>query len=1013
MLPEAPLPPAGPLVESVELLLPGAVDSAGLAELLAVRKGQVLSARAVRRSVERLWASGRFSDIVVRSVGVPGGVRVVFELTPMELILRLSVEGNVVLGDEALLEVLRTSGIAEGRRLDEEQLRLAEAGLLRAYGRQGYNEARVQVTPESVPGGVSLVFTLYEGKPTRVAAVSVTGSPGLPLSQLLGTLGLKVGGVLDRGGLDTGLVRLRGLLRERGYWRAQVGLPTLSVEGEAATVVVPISAGPRFTVHFHGNHRFRDSLLRRMVTYDASEPLDSATLGRLARQLESFYRYRGFHGVHVEPREVHRPDGEEAVLAFDIEEGHPLRVRRVNFRGNTVLSSQTLRDMLTERLRANEPQPSLPPLLLEEPSGLTGRTRRSSGPPEWVHDAATVFVEEAYRDAAESMTEAYRERGYLEARVRFTRVELGRRTAVAWFDVHEGEQMRVAEVRLEGGPSGFEGQSLVSVKPGEPMNHEAVERGRQALATELGRKGYLFARVDAVPTPAGKGVNVLYRLEPGPPVRVGRILVRGAARTNEEVVRATMRLKEDEVLDPDKMFESQRRLALLNIFRQVTVRLDKADVPEASKDVVVEVRERPRWEGEVAGGYFLSEGPRLVLDAARPNVDGRGFNLSARLKLNYAGWSAQEVEKSVALGKECDLLPSPRPASCAGSGPSEWLSDFGGRLVLSAAQPRLYNLLPLEVGARLDFIAERVHRPSYLSSRVAGVAGLDWSATRWLNFGVQYELEANKLQAGDRTLTTPSRADQERLRFPFGDFVLHSVRSSASVDLRDDPANPHKGLLVATTAEWMKDLSSRQTTSSGDPIEALPINGLKLSGNVSVYAPLAQRAVLALSVRAGTIVPLEDNTRVIGSKRFFLGGSTNLRGFREDGILAEDRRTELRRQLADCRSLIHPTGCSSDLLAIMAGQVPTSEGGEMFTLAKSELRIPMGASFDVGLFLEAGNLWLDRTNFQLKSLRYSTGVGGRYVTPVGPLSLDVGVNLDPDETLNEPAWQLHFSIGAF
>jgi outer membrane translocation and assembly module TamA len=41
------------------------------------------------------------------------------------------------------------------------------------------------------------------------------------------------------------------------------------------------------------------------------------------------------------------------------------------------------------------------------------------------------------------------------------------------------------------------------------------------------------------------------------------------------------------------------------------------------------------------------------------------------------------------------------------------------------------------------------------------------------------------------------------------------------------------------------------------------------------------------------------------------------------------------------------------------------------------------------------------------------GVGLRYVTPVGPLAFDLGVNLDPDDALNEPATQLHFSIGTF
>ncbi|HYO60210.1 POTRA domain-containing protein [Archangium sp.] len=1005
--PEAPALPEGPTVTAVELHLPADEDSAGLVELVAVRKGQALSARAVRRSVERLWNSGRFSDIVVRTVDEPEGVRVVFELTLLRKLHRVDVEGNVVLSDEALRAVLRKDGIEEGKPLDEDVLRTALKGLSRAYERQGYNDARIQLTRELVAGGVSLAFTVFEGRPTRVAAVSVTGSSGLPLSELLATLGLRVGGVLDRGGLDAGLERLRTLLRERGYWRASVGQLQLQGEGEAATVVVPISAGPRFSIHFHGNHRFPATLLARMLTYDGSEPLDTPTVARLARRLESFYRYRGFHDVRVEPREVHRPDGEEAVLAFDIEEGHPLRVRRVIFQGNKLLSNAQLREMLTERIRANEPHPATPPRLADVVE--MGPGKRRMGPPEWVYDPATVFAEEAYRDAAELMTEAYRERGFLAAQVRFFRLDVDRRSAVAWFDVEEGPQRRVAEVRIEGGPRGFDGRGLVPLKVGEPLSLDAVERGRQALVTELGRQGYLFARAEADPKPADEVVSVLYRLEPGPRVTVGRILIRGTVRTAEEVVRATVRLKEDEVLDPDKLFESQRRLALLNIFRQVTVRLEKPDVPEASKDVVVEVRERPRWEGEVAGGYFLAEGPRLGLDVSRSNVDGRGLNLSGRLKLNYTGWSAQGWEKAALARARCTAVPE----ECGGPEPYGWVSDFGGRVVLSAVQPRLYGLAPLEVGARLDLIGERVHRPSYLSSRVAAVTGLDWAVTRWLSFGVQYEIEGNRLELGDRQLTTPSRADQERLRFPTGFFILHSLRSSAAVDLRDDPANPRKGLLVSISAELMRDLRSMPTTSTGEPLAARPINGVKVSGNVNGYVPLTSRAVLALSLRAGTIVPLKEDTWVIGSKRFYLGGSSSLRGFREDGILGEDRRTELRRQLADCRSLIHPSGCSLELLTILAGQAPTSEGGQLFTLAKGELRIPVGSSFDVGLFLEAGNLWEDRLKYQLTALRYSTGVGARYVTPVGPLAFDVGFNLDPDETLNEPLVQFHFSIGTF
>ncbi|MFY0580332.1 POTRA domain-containing protein [Cystobacter fuscus] len=1006
MSPFAAAQPETPTVMGVELHLSGDADTQGLSSLVAVRKGQALSARAVRRSMERLWASERFSDIVVRSVDVPGGVRVVFELTPVQPLLRLAMEGNVVLPDEALLDVLEAQGIIVGQRLDEERLDAALEALARAYGRQGYNEARIELTREQETGGVALVFTVYEGRPTQVAAVSVTGSPGLPLSELLATLGLRVGGVLDRGGLDAGLERLRALLRERGHWRASVGQPILDEAAGAATVVVPLSAGPRFSLHFHGNHHFADALLRRVLAYEGAEPLDGATVARLARRLESFYLYRGFHSVHVEPRELVHPQ-EAAVLAFDIDEGPVLRVSRVHFRGNTVLSNEALREMLTERLRASTPQPGTPPRLRGVAEMGPEGSRR--GPGEWLVEPAIVFVEEAYQDAAEAMTEAYRERGFLEAHVRFTRMResVTRGTAEAWFEVHEGTPLRVGAVRLEGGPPGFEGQRFVHVAPGDALNPDTVESGRRELVTELGRQGYLFARVEAEPSPGEAGVSLLFRMEPGPRVTVGRILVRGPVRTEEDVVRATVRLKEDEVVEPDKLVESQRRLALLNIFRQVTVRLDKPEVPEASKDIVVEVRERPRWEGEIAGGYFLSEGPRLVLDAARTNVDGRGLNLSARLKLNYVGWSTQGVEKASAIRLTCATVPEECPA------PSPWLNDFGGRAVLSAVLPRLYGLQPLEVGARLDLITERVQRPSYLSSRVAAVTGLDWSVTRWLNAALQYELEGNVLQAGTRSLATLNRADQERLRFPYGFFILHSLRASTAVDLRDNPANPHKGLLVSTSAEWMRDLQSYETTSSGTPLEALPLHNVKLSGNASVYAPLPSGTVLAVSVRAGIILPLERDARVIGSKRFFLGGSSNLRGFREDGILGEDRRTQLRRQVADCRSLIQPAGCSAELLTLLAGQPPVSEGGELFTLAKTELRIPVRSSFDLGLFLEAGNLWLDQSVYQFSALRYTVGAGFRYVTPVGPLAFDVGINLDPDEVLNEPWGQIHFSIGAF
>ena len=64
-----------PVVASVKLQMRGGGQvPSDLQGLVAVAPGQPLSARAVRRSIERLFSTGRFSDVVARvGTRVPTG----------------------------------------------------------------------------------------------------------------------------------------------------------------------------------------------------------------------------------------------------------------------------------------------------------------------------------------------------------------------------------------------------------------------------------------------------------------------------------------------------------------------------------------------------------------------------------------------------------------------------------------------------------------------------------------------------------------------------------------------------------------------------------------------------------------------------------------------------------------------------------------------------------------------------------------------------------------------------
>ena len=62
------------------------------------------------------------------------------------------------------------------------------------------------------------------------------------------------------------------------------------------------------------------------------------------------------------------------------------------------------------------------------------------------------------------------------------------------------------------------------------------------------------------------------------------------------------------------------------------------------------------------------------------------------------------------------------------------------------------------------------------------------------------------------------------------------------------------------------------------------------------------------------------------------------------------------------------------------------------------------------MFVDGGQVSPERFTFPFGHLRYGTGVGVRYRSPVGPLRLDLGFPLQPPR--GDKSWQVHVSLGA-
>jgi len=166
------------MVSSVKLQMRGGGQvPADLQGLVAVTPGQPLSARAVRRSIERLFSTGRFSDVIARGDESPEGLVVTFELAPVIRIARIDVTGARALGKD---EILTAARLQVGSEFWPERLDEARAALLAAYARRGWNRAEISTTVQPSGDQVVVKLNIHEGEPTRVSALRFEGSPGFP-----------------------------------------------------------------------------------------------------------------------------------------------------------------------------------------------------------------------------------------------------------------------------------------------------------------------------------------------------------------------------------------------------------------------------------------------------------------------------------------------------------------------------------------------------------------------------------------------------------------------------------------------------------------------------------------------------------------------------------------------------------------------------------------------------------------------------------------------------------------
>lgn len=377
----------------------------------------------------------------------------------------------------------------------------------------------------------------------------------------------------------------------------------LEVSGDVLVVVVeerPTVAD----VEFVGTKEFDKEVLQKAlkeVGIADGQPFDKALADKAEQELKRQYINKSLYGVEVlttvTPIERNRVN-----LTFTVVEGDVAKIKEIHVTGNKVFSESTLLGLFD----------------LDTGGWLSFYTKSDR------------YSRTKLNADIETLRSYYLTRGYLEFKVDSTQVAISpdKQGISITLNISEGEKFVVSGVKLEGNylTKDDEFKSLVTIKPGEAYNADAVAATTKAFSDYFGTFGFAFARVEAVPEIDRVNNRVAFVLQADPSRRayVRRINVAGNTRTRDEVIRREFRQFESSWYDGDKIKLSRDRIDRLGFFTDVNVETQEVTGTADQVDVALTVGEKPTGNLQLGAGYSSADSISLQFGIKQENVFGSG-----------------------------------------------------------------------------------------------------------------------------------------------------------------------------------------------------------------------------------------------------------------------------------------------------------------------------------------------------------------------------------------------------
>lgn len=492
------------------------------------------------------------------------------------------------------------------------------------------------------------------------------------------------------------------------------------------------------------------------------------------------------------------------------------------------------------------------------------------------------------------------------------------------------------------------------LSPGKPFTESAWLQARSQLRSRLRAQGHAEAQVEGhAAVDVGRYQAALeLAVRPGPRYRFGEITVRtqSGARIDAALVREQVDLAlGGQVFSDEALDEAQRRVFAMGVFSTARVRTGDPDRARGLIPVIAEVREGPFHTLRLGGGAGIdqirNEG-RLLGEWTDRDFLGGMRRLTAQL---IVGWAFIPNTYAV-LRNQLDQGPRHGPI-------------FRARLDLE--QPRLFARPSLKLKSLLE--SERTLEQSYDALGGRFMNGVIWQPFSTVTVFPSYQVQGYRLN-GPRTAGAQAAPLALGCRSDPCFIVVSYLEQVVTWDKRDSPLAPTRGHYLTLSLQE----GGGPLQGDFDYVRIVP----EARGYVTIGEPDGRWLTLAARLQVGTLLPVSgnpDDSAVV--TRFISGGAMSMRGY------------SLRRLSPMLLAPAPDSGGGGPLLTLPIGGNGSIEGN-------LEARSNLSTRVAVALFADFGTVTRDALGPEaMASLQWATGFGLRFLTPVGPIRLDLAYRL--------------------